>query len=172
MDSKLDLVTIFDLHAKYLRNELGGVRANLTEANLTRANLTGANLRWANLTEANLSGADLTGANLRWANLSGANLSGVNLRWVKYYDVVLGVTPKVFSGLYQYECWAAIAEDGTPWVRMGCLWKSVAEWDAITIQKSNPDEFPEDGSEKSACRVRAFEFTRAAALILAEQFHK
>jgi hypothetical protein len=83
MDPKA-LAAIVDAHGKYLRNEAGGVRANLTEANLTEANLHGANLSMAYLTEANLyranlSMADLSEANLHGANLSMADLSGANL---------------------------------------------------------------------------------------------
>jgi len=99
-----DLRWNLDKHAKWLRGEKGGERANLTganltgadlrdadlrdadlrdadltEANLTEANLRGADLRDAELTEANLTEANLTGANLTEANLRGANLTGANL---------------------------------------------------------------------------------------------
>lgn len=57
---------IIDLHEKWLRNEIDGVRANLCGANLSGANLMEADLR-----EANLSGADL-----RWATLYEADLRG------------------------------------------------------------------------------------------------
>ena len=115
-------------------------------------------LRGANLRGASLRGADLYGANLRGADLGGANLRGVGR--VKTF--------RVFTGLYQYVCMAILAEDGTPWVRMGCLWKTVATWDKVGIRASNIGEFPGDGSERCEERVRAFEFTRAAALRLAE----
>ena len=69
-----DLRWNLDKHAKWLRGEKGGERANLTGANLTEANLTEANLRGANLTGANLTGANLTEANLRGADLRGADL--------------------------------------------------------------------------------------------------
>ena len=88
MDSKLDLATILDLHAKSLRNELGGVRANLTEADLTRAGLTGANLTGAGLTGAGLTGADLRGANLTRADLTGADLTGADLRGANLSDTL------------------------------------------------------------------------------------
>ena len=54
------LKEILDKHLKWLRNEEGGSRADLSGANLSGANLSGANL---------------SGANIYWANLSGANLS-------------------------------------------------------------------------------------------------
>lgn len=72
--NKQELKKILDSHAKWLRSEKGGMRANLSGANLERANLQGANL-----SRANLQGADLCGANLERANLSGANLCGANL---------------------------------------------------------------------------------------------
>ena len=107
--TKKELNEVLDKHKKWLINEDGGKRANLSgaylsgadlsranlsranlsgaylygadlsRANLSRANLSGANLSGANLYGANLSGADLSGAYLYGANLSGANLSGANL---------------------------------------------------------------------------------------------
>jgi hypothetical protein len=74
------LEEILDLHAKWLRGENGGVRANLRGANLRGADLRGANLGGANLRGANLRGANLGGANLRGADLGGADLGGAALR--------------------------------------------------------------------------------------------
>jgi hypothetical protein len=74
-----ELREILDKHLGWLRGEIGGERANLTEANLTRANLTEADLSWADLTRANLSWASLSEANLTWANLSEADLTRANL---------------------------------------------------------------------------------------------
>ena len=54
-------------HQKWLKDEEGGERADLSGANLSGANLSGADL----------SGADLSGANLSWANLSWADLSEI-----------------------------------------------------------------------------------------------
>lgn len=78
------------LHRKWVIDEVGGVRANLSgeyliganlrEANLREADLIGANLKWANLIGANLKLADLIGANLKWADLKWANLRGANLK--------------------------------------------------------------------------------------------
>lgn len=82
------------LHKKWLNEEKGGIRAdlsraNLSEADLSRADLSGANLSIADLSGANLSGSDLfvvnlSRADLSAANLSGANLSGVNLSGTIY----------------------------------------------------------------------------------------
>jgi len=50
---------------------------------------------------------------------------------------------------------------------MGCLFKSLEQWEAEGgIRKSNLIEFPDDSSEKSEERERAFEFAKAAALAL------
>jgi hypothetical protein len=74
-----DIPGILERHGKWLRNEPGGSRADLSGANLSGANLSGANLSGANLSRADLSGANLYGANLSGANLSRADLSGANL---------------------------------------------------------------------------------------------
>ncbi len=80
---------VLDLHAKWVRGEKSGQRADLSDASLRGADLIGANLSGAYLGGANLSGACLggadfgdaylSGANLRGADFSGANLSGANL---------------------------------------------------------------------------------------------
>ena len=77
--TKEKLNEILGLHTKWLRDEPGGVRANLSDASLSDANLSGANLSRANLSGASLSDAYLGRANLSGANLSGANLSGASL---------------------------------------------------------------------------------------------
>ena len=74
-----NLNEILEKHLKWLNDENGGERANLSGANLYRANLYRADLSGADLSGANLSGANLSGANLYRADLSGANLYGANL---------------------------------------------------------------------------------------------
>ena len=69
------LKDILNKHKKWLLNENGGERADLSGANLSRADLSGANLSGAYLPGAYMSRAYLSGANLSGANLSGANLS-------------------------------------------------------------------------------------------------
>ena len=81
----MDIKLILEKHAKWIRGEDGGERAdlcnvNLRSANLCNANLRGANLRGADLCDADLYGADLYGADLRGADLCNADLSGANLR--------------------------------------------------------------------------------------------
>ena len=63
------LKLIVESHGKWLLDEVGGIRANLSYANLSSADLRRANLRYANLSYANLSRADLRGADLRRADL-------------------------------------------------------------------------------------------------------
>ena len=112
----------------------------------------------SNLRDADLWGADLRGANLRGANLGGADLRDANGEKKKI------VTMRVFTGLYEYQVWAVLFEDGSCWVRMGCLWMSLDKWEKIGIRKSNLSQFPDDGSDKCEERVAAFEFAKAAVL--------
>jgi len=143
-------------------------RANLRDADLRGAvlggaDLRGADLRGAVLRGAVLSGADLRGADLRDANLRGANLSGADLRGA-FLSGKKVHSLRVFTGMYSYEVWAVVFQDGSRWVRMGCLWKSLDEWDRIGIRKSNLSQYPDDGSEKCEERVAAFEFAKSAVL--------
>jgi len=135
---------------------LGG--ADLRGADLLGANLGGADLRGANLLGANLGGADLRGADLLGANLRGANLGDKKIQALR-----------AFAGLYRYQIWAYVLEDGTACVRMGCLYKTVSEWNAVTIRESNTSEFPNDGSPRCEQRARAFEFARGEALVMAAE---
>ena len=61
----MDIKLILEKHAKWIRGEDGGERANLRGADLRGADLRGANLCDANLYDANLRGANLRNANLR-----------------------------------------------------------------------------------------------------------
>ena len=119
-----------------------------SEVNLFRANLSRADLSGANLSRADLSGADL----------SRANLSGAGGKIQKISKI------RVFTGLYKYQVWSVLFQDGSRWVRMGCLFKSLEEWEKIGIRKSNENEFPDNGSPASEERAIAFEFAKAAVL--------
>ena len=70
---------VLEKHEKWLNNELGGIRADLSGADIYGLDLRGANLYGANLIRADLRVAYLIKADLREANLSGANLSGADL---------------------------------------------------------------------------------------------
>ena len=85
---------VLEKHEKWLKNELGGIRVDLSGAdlyglNLNGANLYGANLIKADLREANLRGANLSGADLNGVDLSGADLYGVDLSGADLYGVDL-----------------------------------------------------------------------------------
>ena len=99
-----------------------------------------------------LRGADLRGADLRGAYLRGAVIDDKKVKAMR-----------VFSGLYAYDIWAVLFEDGTRMVRMGCLYKTLDEWKEIGILNSNLSEFPNDGSDRSKEREIAFKFARYSA---------
>jgi|GEM_PF-2309702 len=74
---------------------------------------------------------------------------------------------KCLLGLYYPYCIVAyLFEDGTRGVRMGCLYKSIDDWDKVGIRNSNLEEFPDDGSEKSENRAWAFDVAKSCALRL------
>ena len=78
-----EILVILARHKKWLNDEKGGSRANLSRAYLSGADLRGADLSGAYLSGADLRGADLNGADLSGADLRGADLSGANLRGAK-----------------------------------------------------------------------------------------
>ena len=94
-----NLKEILELHKKWLNDEKGGIRADLSNADLREADLSDVNLSYAylrgadlsdvNLSYANLSGVDLRGADLRYANLSEANLIEADLRYVNLSNAIL-----------------------------------------------------------------------------------
>ena len=98
-------------------------------------------------------GGDFWGGNFRGGNFLGADVKG---------NAALKLRAHI--GLYPYQVTAALLVDGTRWVQMGCLFKSLEEWEKIGIRQSNLSEFPDDGSERCEERVAAFEFAKAAAL--------
>ena len=132
-----------------LKNIYGTVVFALESATTIAELVTAARSAHADLSSAKLSYADLSSADLKGALIDGKPI--INLRQISY------------SG-YAYGVQAVLFEDGSRWVRMGCLWKSLAEWEEIGIRSSNPSEFPDDGSVASEERVAAFEFAKAAAL--------
>ena len=71
---KEKLNEILKNHQKWLRNEEGGIKANLRGAYLSYADLRGADLSCANLSSAELRCAKLSGADLSCAELRGAKL--------------------------------------------------------------------------------------------------
>tara|TARA_B110000971_G_C19993572_1_gene493137 strand:+ start:708 stop:1799 length:1092 start_codon:yes stop_codon:yes gene_type:complete len=68
------LKEVIDEHAKWLKDESKGARADLRNAQLQHADLN-----WVDLRKANLQNVDLSFANLKRANLDGANLKNADL---------------------------------------------------------------------------------------------
>ena len=85
----MDIKLILEKHAKWLRGEDGGERADLCGADLRNANLRSADLRGADLCDADLCNANLRDADLCGANLRGADLSGANLRDANLHSAAL-----------------------------------------------------------------------------------
>src|SRR5574343_63178 len=87
--SQATLNEILDLHAKWIRNENGGRRADLSWSDLTGVDLSNADLLGANLSNTNLSRADMYWTNLRSADLTGATLTGANLSHANFHSADL-----------------------------------------------------------------------------------
>ena len=105
--------------------------------------------------KSNLRGASLCGASLRGADLRGADLCGEKIK-----------TFKIVNGAYKHTIIIMLTMDGKRIVKMGCLKKTLEEWDAIGIRNSNPSEFPDDKSFASEQRVIAFEYAKQICLLL------
>jgi len=75
-----ELEKILEKHGKWLRNEVGGEKADLRSADLRYADLRYADLRSADLQSADLRYADLQYADLRSADLQSADLRSADLR--------------------------------------------------------------------------------------------
>ena len=123
------LKQVLDKHAKWLRGEEGGERANLSDANLPDANLSGANLSDANLSDANLSGANLSRANLSGAKLSYANLSYANLSCANLSYANLSYANLSYANLSGAKNIPAHVDDATRILLEGELigWKKLAD---------------------------------------------
>ena len=128
--NKQELKKILDSHAKWLRSEKGGMRADLRRANLERANLERANLQGADLERANLQGANLERANLQGVNLWGANLFGANLWGANLrYAYLKGANLKGANYILQWQspqgfqrtCYS-VKHDDCVMHKLGCFW--------------------------------------------------
>jgi hypothetical protein len=80
-----ELNRLIESHERWLRDEEGGMRLDLSGVNLEVANLYGANLYGATLYSAYLKGANLCRANLKDANLEGAYLEYAYLKGANLY---------------------------------------------------------------------------------------
>jgi hypothetical protein len=133
------------------------------------ADLRGADLRGADLWTADLRGADLREADLREADLQGANFQGADLRGAKYTNMIEIFKFKSIVGLYKYYTHIIIDTNKIGYIRMGCLLKSLDEWNQIGIENSNLREFPNDNSIKSNERIRAFDYLKTELLAMLEE---
>jgi len=144
----------------YTAKDATTVKQAVEQAILSCANLSSANLSCANLYSANLSRANLSCANLSRANLYSANLSCALID-----KKTIANLRQINVSSYPYQIQAVLFLDGSRWIRMGCLWKSLEDWKRDGgILNSNPSEFPNDRSEKSKERAAAFAFAKAVAL--------
>ena len=89
-----NLKEVLELHKKWLKEEKGGEKVELSNEDLADVDLSNSDLRYIILEDVNLSEAKLEGANLIYANLSNvdlstANLSDANLRRVNLEGVNL-----------------------------------------------------------------------------------
>ena len=123
--------------------------SNLRGSNLSYSDLSYSNLRGSNLRDSNLSGSDLSDSDLSGSNLSDSNLSDSNLNGVKIKKST------VFTGLYKYIVMPVIAIDGAEYIRMGCFFRTVAEWQGNFW--NNPQEFPNNGDMPSKLRWMAYQ---------------
>ena len=161
-------IEVLQRHAKWLKNEEGGEKANLRGANLRGANLRGADLRGANLRDAdlwdaNLRGANLWDADLRGANLRGADLRGANLRDADLWDANLrgadlrGAAGKILSfgpiGSRQGITYVTKTER-TIHVRCGCFYGTLEEF-AAKVEEEHGD------SQHGKSYKAAIEFIKA-----------
>ena len=110
-------IEVLQRHAKWLKNEEGGEKANLRGADLRGADLRGADLWGADLWGADLWGANLRDANLRDANLRGADLRGADLRGADLWG----------ADLWGADLWGANLRDAD--LRGADLWGADL-WDA------------------------------------------
>ena len=78
-----ELKKVLELHKKWLNDEQGGIRADLSNTDLRNVDLRNVDLSYANL----------RGADLSYANLRGTDLSYADLRDIKYNSLSVGLNP-------------------------------------------------------------------------------
>ena len=91
------LKEVLSNHVKWLADEDGGERADLSGANLRGSDLIGSDLSGADLIGANLSGADLRGANLCKANIDGMILKNTNIGGHPEACILAALTPEFWA---------------------------------------------------------------------------
>ena len=127
--------------------------SKFTDSAFTNSTFTNSTFTDSTFTDSKFTDSAFTNSTFTYSKFTNSKFDGVAVKTIRF-----------FSGLYAYHVWAMIDTKGERWVRMGCLLKSLAEWEKVGIRNSNRSEFPDDGSEKCENRVAAFEFAKAAAL--------
>jgi len=166
-----------DLRGAYLRGEyLSDVDlrgADLSDVDFSGAVLRDADFRGADFRGAVLSGSDFRGADFRGSDLRGAVLSGAYFRGAYFSGAYFSGSDlrgaylrgekikyaAFFTGLYEYIVIPFVTENGEKRIIMGCHNRSEQEW--IESFWNNNNEFPNDGSLKSECRVMGFKTAQA-----------
>ena len=147
-------IEVLQRHAKWLKNEEGGEKADLQDADLRGADLRGADLQDADLRGANLWGANLRGADLRGANLWGANLQDADLRGANLWGANLQDADLQDANLRGADLWGAAGKilyfgpigsrqgityvtktERTIHVRCGCFYGTLEEFAAKVEEK-------------------------------------
>jgi len=135
-----ELKIILDKHSKWLRDEDGGERADLSHANLSYADmshsdLSSADLSYANLNSANLNSANLSHANLNAANLSSADLSHANLRSadltfanLRYADLRYATGQYYLTQRTDGYQFFLVEDEGEWLIRAGCQYMSIEDY--------------------------------------------
>ena len=136
-------IEVLQRHAKWLKNEEGGEKADLRGANLRGADLRDADLGDADLRDAHLRGADLRDAYLRGAYLRGANLRGAAGKILSFGPI----------GSRQGITYVAKTER-TVHVRCGCFYGTLEEF-AAKVEKEHGD------SQHGKSYKAAIEFIKA-----------
>ena len=140
MDSER-LKQILELHKKWLDDEEGGERADLSWANLSEANLSKADLSKANLSEADLSKADLSWADLSWANLSKADLSEADLSEADLSEADLSWANLSKANLSEANLsWANLSEANLSWANLSEANLSWADLSWANLSEANLSE--------------------------------
>jgi hypothetical protein len=125
--------------------------------------VSGGTVSHCTVSDCKVSGCTVSSGTVSGGTVSGGTVSQCTVSLGEILNKPVSQI-KGYAGLYAFNVWSVLMADGSRWVRMGCLFKSLEEWEKIGIRNSNPSSFPDDRSDRSEDRVAAFEFAKAAAL--------
>ena len=174
------------LHGLSLKGDPEGVRLDLSNCELSRLTATGANLDGSRFVDSRFvdsrfdgstfvgstfvdsrfDGSTFVGSRFDGSTFVGSTFAGsrfVDSRFDgsrfdgRNGEKLIASAAMGWCGLYDYYVFAIVSDKG-PWIRMGCRWRSLAEWEADFW--NNPKEFPNDGSPKSNMRLAAFNYVK------------